>query len=90
MAPQPLNRVLRNGDIHITPTALDQRPHLAPLIAKAVAIWSEMEHVVSSILALILHANAAPAIAMYYSLNSTSACTIFNRRSSWKIWAARP
>jgi hypothetical protein len=74
MAPKPFLEVIPSGhgDILIMPSAIKQRPELLPLITHIIATWTEVEAFMASILATILTGHAKAAIAMFYSLSSTT------------------
>jgi len=74
--PQPLNRVVPNGEfssIGIRPNQsgiLDDKPELAKLVASIFALWASIEHSLSLLLVSVLGADAEPAIAMFATLTA--------------------
>jgi hypothetical protein len=66
--PQPLNRVISNGEFRPNETALNDNPELAKLVASIFALWAGIEHSLSLLLTSVLGADAGPAIAMFATL----------------------
>ena len=74
--PQPLNRVISNGEfspIGIRPNEsgiLDDKPELAKFVASIFGLWATIEHNLSLLLVSVLGADAEPAIAMFATLTA--------------------
>src|SRR5262249_28344491 len=74
--PQPLNRVITNGEfsaIGIRPNEsgiLDDKPELAKLVASIFGLWASIEHSLSLLLVSVLGADVEPAIAMFATLTA--------------------
>lgn len=73
MHPQPLSSLLSNPTYDLTPAHIGQRPELAVLMAKAIAISAVIETQWGRLLAGMLGANAPPVIAMYQALSGGNA-----------------
>jgi hypothetical protein len=72
MAPVALSKVDQSSPVLFHPKALTERPKLAPLVARAIAGWSEIEGQMGTLIVNMLGANAAPTLAMFSALNSAS------------------
>ncbi len=70
MPPVPLSKVDQSSPILFHPKALTERPKLAPLVARAMAGWSEIEGQMGTLIVNMLGANATPTLAMFSALNS--------------------
>jgi hypothetical protein len=68
--PQPLSRVKPNAFFRHDPNALDDKPHLAKLVANIFAHWGLVEYRLSLLLVRVLGADAAPALAMFSTLTA--------------------
>ncbi len=74
--PQPLNRVIPNGEfnpIGIRPNEsgiLDDKPELAKLVASIFGLWASIEQSLSLLLVSVLGADAEPVIAMFATLTA--------------------
>ena len=66
--PQPLNRVIRNGEFRPNDSVLNDNPELAKLVASIFALWASIEHSLSLLLTSVLGADAEPAIAIFATL----------------------
>src|SRR5437868_14170003 len=73
MPPQPLSKIVREPTYDLTPDRIEERPELAVLVPKAIAISAVIETQWGRLLAGMLGANAAPVIAMYQALSNASA-----------------
>jgi hypothetical protein len=81
MPAQPLNSVLRNPTYDLTPERIEERPELAVLLAKGIAISAVIETQWGRLLAGMLGAKAPPVIAMYQALTGGNAqATRWRRR----------
>ena len=68
--PQPLNRVIPNGEFRPNESVLNDNPELAKLVASIFALWASIEHSLSLLLVSVLGADAEPAIAMFATLTA--------------------
>jgi hypothetical protein len=68
--PQPLNRVVPNGEFRPDTSVLNDKPELAKLVARIFALWGFIEHSLSVLLVRLLGADAEPAIAMFATLTA--------------------
>jgi hypothetical protein len=66
--PQPLNRVISNGEFRPNPDVLSDKPELAKLVASIFALWASIEHLLSLLLVRVLGADPEPAIAIFATL----------------------
>ena len=74
MPPQPLSSKRRkNMRFDFTPDRIEERPELAILVAKSIAIWAVVENQWGRILATMLGANATYVLAMYQVLTGGNA-----------------
>jgi hypothetical protein len=73
MARQPITSKYPKTGLALGPGFLDQRPEAAALVGQCITIWAEVELRVARLLAKMLHANTAPAIAMYQALRNERA-----------------
>jgi hypothetical protein len=73
MPAQPLSSVRSNARLYAGASSAIHRPLLAQLVAHAVAIWADIEYELGGMLAAILGAAAAPSMAMFYALTSSTA-----------------
>ena len=71
--PQPLNRVIRNGEFRPNESVLNDNPELAKLVASIFGLWASMQHSLSLLLTSVLGADAEPAIAMFATLTAQRA-----------------
>jgi hypothetical protein len=87
MAPQPMKFVISDRSSALfTSDAMDQRPTVAVKIAKCIAIWSEIESYLASVLARMLGAHAEIATDIYAAINSRPAqIRILNIASEWTL-----
>jgi hypothetical protein len=68
--PQPLNRVISNGEFRPDADVLGDKPELAKLVASIFALWGLIEGSLSHLLIRVLGADAEPAIAMFATLTA--------------------
>ena len=68
--PQPLNRVIRNGEFRPNESVLNDNPELAKLVASIFGLWASMQHSLSLLLTSVVGADAEPAIAMFATLTA--------------------
>lgn len=68
--PQPLSRVIPNGEFVADPNVLDDKPEFAKLVASIFAHASYIERCQGLLLVRVLGADAAPAIAMFSTLTA--------------------
>jgi hypothetical protein len=68
--PQPLNRVIPNGEFKENASVLSDKPDLAVLVASIFAHWAHIEGALSLLLVRVLGADAEPAIAMFATLTA--------------------
>ena len=62
--PQPLNRVIQNGEFKPNESVLNNNPELAKLVASIFGLWASIQHSLSLLLTSVLGADAEPAIAL--------------------------
>jgi hypothetical protein len=63
--PQPLNRVVPNGTISLTPDALADKPEMAIVVTRILATWVEIEQQLAVILYRIIGGDHAATTAIY-------------------------
>jgi len=63
--PQPLNRVVPNGTISLTPDALVDKPEMAVVVTRIFATWVEIEQQLAVILYRIMGGDHAATLAIY-------------------------
>jgi hypothetical protein len=68
--PQPLNRVIPNGEFKSDADVLGDKPELAKLVASIFALWGLIEGSLSHLLVRVLGADAEPALAMFATLTA--------------------
>ena len=73
--PQPLNRVISNGEFRPkkarpNESVLNDKPELAKLVASIFELWASIEGSLSLLLVSVLGADAEPAIAMFATLRA--------------------
>jgi hypothetical protein len=72
--PQPLDRVIRNGEFRPYKVRPDEivlnDPELAKLVVSIFALWASIEHSLSLLFVSVLGADAEPAIAMFATLTA--------------------
>jgi hypothetical protein len=74
MPPQPLSRVRPKAEIFVGATgAVRNRSNLTQLIARTIAIWSDIEYQIGGMLGTMLGEHAAPSAAMFHALTSSVA-----------------
>lgn len=74
--PQPLSSLKRKVPIRLGGLdAADERPELALLAAKVIAVAAELEANMGELLAAMLGNKARPAVQMFHALSSTNAQT---------------
>src|SRR5262245_61817003 len=71
--PQPLNRVIRNGEFRPNESVLNDNPELAKLVASIFGLWASIEHSLSLLLTSVVGADAEPAIAMFATVTAQRA-----------------
>lgn len=68
--PNPINRIVADAHIALEPKALGDKPEMAILVTEIFAIWAQIEHDLSLLLARILGAAESPALAMFSVLHA--------------------
>jgi hypothetical protein len=68
--PQPINRIVRNPTVYLDANILHDKPEMAAIVCKILATWATIEREQSLLLVRVLGADAAPAIAMYQTLQT--------------------
>lgn len=75
MARQPLYKKYPRVKPTFGPGFLERRPEAGALIARCIALWSDVEAELARLLATLLHANTEPAIAVFLAIQSSRAQT---------------
>ena len=71
MPRQPLTKKYPNVKPTFGPGFLEDRPKAAALVARCIALWTEVETEEARLLATMLGANTEPAIALFLTLQSS-------------------
>ena len=71
MPRQPLSKKYPNVKPTFGPGFLEDRPQAAALVARCIALWTEVETEEARLLATMLRANVEPAIALFLTLQSS-------------------
>jgi len=71
MPRQPLTKKYPNVRPTFGPGFLEDRPKAAALVARCIALWTEVENEEARLLATMLRANTEPAIALFLALQSS-------------------
>jgi hypothetical protein len=71
MPRKPLLPTYARAGVELGPGFLETRPHVAAEIARCVGLWSDVEFQNAQFLASLLHATAAPAVAVYLALKNS-------------------
>ena len=71
MPRQPLTKRYPQIKPTFGPGFLEDRPKAAALVARCIALWTEVEREEARLLATMLRANTEPAIAMFLALRSS-------------------
>jgi hypothetical protein len=71
MPRQPLTKKYPNVRPTFGPGFLEDRPKAAALVARCIALWTEVEREEARLLATMLRANTEPAIALFLTLQSS-------------------
>ena len=74
--PQPLSRVRSDARVFFTPSFEGERQVLGVMVTKIIAVWSEIEAKVGTILARLLRAEAPAIVEMYGSLSRAAQNTV--------------
>src|SRR5829696_3925986 len=70
MPRQPYLPTYSHATFTIGPRTLDERPELAALVGRCIALWTEVELQMALILAAVLKANTAGAVAVFLALKN--------------------
>ena len=73
MARQPLAKKYPSVKPSFGPGFLEDRPHAAAIIARCIALWSDVEAEMARLLATLLQANTEPVVAVFLSIQSSRA-----------------
>jgi hypothetical protein len=68
--PQPIDRIVPDPHVFLSPDVLADKPDLALLVCKIFAIWARIEQQLSVLLVRVLGADYEPALAIYSTLTA--------------------
>jgi hypothetical protein len=68
--PHPINRIVPDPHVFLSPNVLEDKPDLALLVCKIFAIWARIEQQLTVLLVRVLGADSAPALAIYSTLTA--------------------
>ena len=71
MPRQPISRKYPNAKPSFGPGFLEDRPKAAALVARCIALWTEVEVQKAQLLAMLLQANTEPAVALFLAIHNS-------------------
>ena len=70
--PQPLNKVVPNATVSLTPDALTDKPDMAVVVTQIFAMWAHLEQALAIILIRLIGGDQDVALAIYSMLQTDS------------------